>query len=684
MRFIYPEFLAALAFISIPILIHLLHFKRYKTVYFSQVSFLKAVKEEAKKKNNLKQLLILMSRILTIITLVLVFSQPYLPVNKQIQPMGRQLVGLYIDNSFSMQTESANGILLEQAKNKALHIADSYEPGTSFLLLTNQNSPSQQQLIGKTQLLNRLSSIKESPGSNKLSEAYQRLQNNLNKQTIKAEKIIYLVSDFQDYTTDLSELKEDPALNTFLIPVTTEISNNLFIDSCWFETPGHKKNREEKLFVRIRNSSNQSYQNIPVRLKINDTIKSINNLTIEPNTGKELELVYKNNQSGTHRGIVELDDYPIVYDNRYYFSYDVRDKNHALAIFQDEDESTRKLEALFEADENIQFDKVELSKIQVSQFQNYQCIYLLNLNDLSSGLINALNQFIQNGGTLAIFPGSNIKQTAYNQLYAALKANLISGIDTSSLKMKKVNYNHPVLQDVFLREKQNLNLPYVKHHYRYSKKTETTETSIIKFNNKQSAVSAYSSGQGRLYNFSFPLSDQVTDFSQHAIFVPLVYNIALNSFAPQEIQYEISNNMVLILPLNESISSGQDIRIRLIDSKETIRLSLLNQYTDQLRIDLQNTIHKAGFYVLHINGEMERTLAFNYNRQESLSPKLNTNQLEKSIQNERLSFEVIDSTKNDFEERILKANEGIELWHFFLMLGLIFIAAEVAIIRFWK
>ena len=43
MKFLYPEFLWALTVLAIPILIHLFNFKRYKTLYFSSLNFIKHV-----------------------------------------------------------------------------------------------------------------------------------------------------------------------------------------------------------------------------------------------------------------------------------------------------------------------------------------------------------------------------------------------------------------------------------------------------------------------------------------------------------------------------------------------------------------------------------------------------------------------------------------------------------------
>ncbi|TDN99083.1 BatA domain-containing protein [Sunxiuqinia elliptica] len=685
MKFIYPEFLVALLLIGIPILIHFLHFKRYKTVYFSQVNFLKTVKEESRKKNNLKQLLILLCRILTVAALVFVFSQPYFPTNKEAKNLAKKLVAIYVDNSFSMKQEGDQGILLEQAKSRAMEIAQSYGPATRFLLIDNQQQPESRQILSQSQLISKLGSIHESPVQLALSKIHQSLYNRLQQEGAKAEKNIYLISDFQSYATDLNAFIKDTSIYTYLIPLTGQSTNNLLIDSCWFETPGHKKNREEILSVRIQNQSNQSYQNVPVRLKINDTIKAINNLSIEPEATEEIQLTYKNNQAGIHRGIVELDDYPIVYDNHYYFSYTVQSKNRVLAISQPNDLTNSKLEALFKADENIDFETIAVNKIQVSQFKNYQCIYLLNLENLSSGLIGSLKQFVEQGGSLAVFPGINSQLSSYNQLFAGLNAGRLVAADSTQLRMETVNYNHSLFDKVFLHEKQDLELPQVSYSFRTNTNSRSLETSLVEFNNRQSAVSEFHAGLGRLYQFNFPLDDEKTNFTQQAIFVPLIYNIALNSFAPQDIQYEIKNDLVLNLSFNEAQRPTNTQTLLLDNGKQQFRIPVINRLNNQLRIDPGQAIQQAGFYDLYSNEHQLRTLAFNFSREESRSSTQDAQQLNQvlsSLNNPTIT--IIEGSDSDFVQQLLIANEGTQLWKMFLFLALFFLAMEVLISRFWE
>ena len=110
MVFAQPLFLIALTALAIPVIIHLFNFRKYKKVYFTNVKFIAEIKQETKKRSQLKHLLILLARLLAIACLVMVFAQPYLPSSiQQKKNKGSQAVSIYIDNSFSMEGLSAGG-----------------------------------------------------------------------------------------------------------------------------------------------------------------------------------------------------------------------------------------------------------------------------------------------------------------------------------------------------------------------------------------------------------------------------------------------------------------------------------------------------------------------------------------------------------------------------------------------
>ncbi len=306
-QFLYPEFLFALFAVAIPIIIHLFNFRRYKTVYFSNVRFLKNIKEETQSKSKLKHILVLISRILAITALVLAFAQPYIPENKDNKVVNNQIVSIYIDNSFSMEADSKFGNLLEVAKNKAINISDTYKADAKFLLITNELNPKHQYLVNKEQLKEFIQEVTPTPIVRKLSEIYSRQKDFISESgNVSVNGTIFLLSDFQQSTSDLQELKNDSLIDVHLMPLTTKETNNLYIDSCWYEKPSRQLNMQEDLYVKIVNNSSEAFVDIPIKLFLNDTLKSLNTFSIDSSSFKTIKLSYTNTYTGIVNGKIEI------------------------------------------------------------------------------------------------------------------------------------------------------------------------------------------------------------------------------------------------------------------------------------------------------------------------------------------------------------------------------------------
>ena len=113
MQFLYPTFLFALFALAIPIIIHLFYFRRFRKVYFTNVRFLKEVKEETSARQRLRNLLVLLMRLLAVTALVFAFAQPFIPQDTEVKK-GAKSVSVFIDNSFSMSALSEDVPLVEK------------------------------------------------------------------------------------------------------------------------------------------------------------------------------------------------------------------------------------------------------------------------------------------------------------------------------------------------------------------------------------------------------------------------------------------------------------------------------------------------------------------------------------------------------------------------------------------
>jgi Na+/H+ antiporter NhaD/arsenite permease-like protein len=95
MNFVNPSFLWALLVLAIPVIIHLFHFRRYKTIYFSNVNFLKEVQQERNNIRQVKRWLLLLSRLLLLFFLVMAFAQPLLK-GKTSGQIGKKMQSVFI------------------------------------------------------------------------------------------------------------------------------------------------------------------------------------------------------------------------------------------------------------------------------------------------------------------------------------------------------------------------------------------------------------------------------------------------------------------------------------------------------------------------------------------------------------------------------------------------------------
>ena len=100
MQFLFPSVLWVLLALAIPIIIHLFHFRRFKKVYFTNVKFLKEIKEEKSTRNKLRNLLVLLSRLAAMACLIFAFAQPFL-AKEDSAKTGKNYVSIFLDNSNS-------------------------------------------------------------------------------------------------------------------------------------------------------------------------------------------------------------------------------------------------------------------------------------------------------------------------------------------------------------------------------------------------------------------------------------------------------------------------------------------------------------------------------------------------------------------------------------------------------
>ncbi len=683
MSFLYPTFLFALFAVLIPVIIHLFNFRTYKTVYFSNVQFLKDIKKETKSKSKLKNLLLLLLRILTISALIFAFAGPYIPEDEQNHASSQNLVGIYVDNSFSTQSESKYGKIIETEKKKALETAEAYPEDTKFLFLNNDFDLKHRRPISKEQLKEYVLNTKLSPVVRKASTIISKMQSNFrNFGKNKSNYTIYYFSDFQKTSSDLPEIKIDSNAHLVFIPVLTENEANLFIDSLWFENPNRPLNQADKLYFSITNTSDKSYTQMPVKLFINDSIKASGSFDIEPHSQTSEFIQFTNSETGIIDGRLEISDFPVSFDNVFYFSFTLT-KTHKILILKENGFDESFVSTVFTGLKNVEIKTSSPAKINSLNLNDYNAVISVGLHEISAPLKAAFTDFTEAGGSLVIFPKINCNTNTYNDFFNAANLNYITGFDTAKTDIGRINYKSEVMQNVFKKEEKNIDLPYIAKRIIFSNLTNVDEEVILYSEKNDKLLFAADVNKGKVFVFAQNADASSGNLVYHPLWVSLLYNMVFYNAAGKDIYYTAGSDFSIKL---NAENAGRENVFRIIDKqkKKEIIPQAINTEGNRYKLLINDLIQMPGQYKIVSGKNTVKGIALNYDRRESYLEKYSEEALNSFISESALRISLLKPQKALFKENVMSRRRGTPLKNIFLAAALLFIALEIALIKFLK
>ncbi|MBL7930713.1 MAG: BatA and WFA domain-containing protein [Bacteroidia bacterium] len=682
MIFAYPLFLWALVAISVPVAIHLFNFRRYKKVYFTNVKFLRELQQESKSRSRLKEILVLISRCLAIACLVLAFSQPFIPGDKQSKQASTNAVSIYIDNSFSMQNVNRQGPLLELAKTRAKEIVNAYANSDRFQIITNDFEGKHQRFNTKEDVITLIDEIKASAAVRNLSDVLKRQSEFLAGSTSDGKKI-YVVSDAQKATFDLQNVTEDTLVGATLIPLTANRVNNVYVDSCWFESPLQQKGFIQKLNARIVNSGSNPLEVGSAKLIINKQQVAISSFSLGPESKKNIRFTFECKNEGFNFGSIKIEDYPITFDDELSFAFNSRINISVVLVNGKHVPQNNSFSSLFANDSLFMLRSISEQLIDYSAFRKADVLILNQLNEISTGLLSELVKFTAKGGALVIVPSPQVNKSLYNPALNTLQLPEIAENDTSGTKIEKLNLASGFYEGVFEKIDERLNLPVVEQHYKFKSGIKKDVEVLLSMQNSDIFLVASKFNSATVYLFSNPLSEPFTNFNKHALFVPTFFKLCFNSLLSPPLFYETSTNVIINVK-NESSYIDNPPHIKnnegSIDIIPELRLT-----NNNLTLFTRQQISKPGFYTITTQQNSLQPLAFNYSRKES-DLKCYTNEELEGIVTERnfKGLKILTGTESGFSKQIALGIEGKKLWKLFLLLTLLFLLVETALLRLLK
>ncbi|MEZ4989678.1 MAG: BatA domain-containing protein [Saprospiraceae bacterium] len=675
MQFLFPTFLWALALLAIPVIIHLFYFRRFRKVYFTNVRFLREVKEDTSARSKLRNLLVLLARVLALAFLILAFVQPFIPQDSEVKA-GRKAVSIFVDNSFSMSALSEDVPLLDKAKQRAREIVQAYGVEDRFQILTNDFEGRHQRLVSQEDAIALIDELTISPNVKELSKVMIRQKQALETGDIE-NRVSYIISDFQKNITDLGSA-QDSSVSVNLLPLQAVQERNISIDSAWFAAPVQMLNQNNPLIVQVRNLSKEVAENIRLSIRYDGQTKPVGTLEIPAESVVTDTVNVPILRPGRFDAELAITDYPVQFDDHYYFAFDVDEKINVLVV--NGGLPNRYLEAAFQGISYFQLTTQLSQNLDYSRFPDYQMILLNELDAISTGLASELQQYVENGGNLLVFPSRNAQLSTYQSFLSGFPANELTPWQAQAREVGSLNTEEFIFSDVFENRDANLLLPSSQGNFGLTNYSSRREEPLMQYRDGNRYLVKYRIGQGHLYLSTVPLNEDVNNLVRNGeIFIPMLYKMAISSGYQKPIAYTIGRDQLIVA--NHQPSSGEIVYKLKGEDEEFIPEQRI--VGSKVYLSVGEQVRDAGYYELFLNpDEILDQYAFNYDRKESDLAYYNIADLEGMI---GPGISIIEMPEEvPFETLIEERSQGIVLWRWCLVLTLLFLAVEIILLRFWK
>ncbi|QNF34603.1 BatA domain-containing protein [Adhaeribacter swui] len=672
MSFLFPSFLYALSAIAIPIIIHLVELRRAKRVVFTNLSFIKEVKNVTASHRQLKRWLILLARILFIIFLVLLFSQPYRSTGSQ-QALSTNRAKIFVDNSFSMQNQASTSenSLLQVALDQANRLTQLFNVNASYQLGTQAKLSYVD--FSKSDFQKQISSINESANNRSLASVFAWFNQEEDRKPFKG----FIISDFQKSNLKSPTLVIPDTVNEYyLVPVQSANNRNVFIDTVYSEDAFIRENENNVLQVKLRNAGNEDVNDCQVKFFIGAKQVSALSIDVPANKTVPFTLNYRLSGNQTANCRLVLEDFPVTFDNTYYFNLKPSENIKILELSGQNTVGDK----LYTNENIFQYTSSAYNNINYKQIGQADFIILNSIEEIDAPLADNLRAFVQEGGNVLLIPAAKANVGSYQEFMRKLQLTSVQPMAGNQENKKSLlaypDIRNSFFQNIFSEPSRNTILPSATKAWRWNR----SASDILHFKEGGSFLSSFHLGSGQVYLFASPLTEEFSDFQSNGLFVPVMYKMAMLSSRQQQPLAYALNNRIFTVPFNQELPADQVVQLR----KDSVSFIPEQQVRkNQLVLGIPTEANEAGFYDLMLKDKVLATLAFNFDKRESDLKQFSVQELRNAVAGQKNVHVLDTSNELNLQRELTNENLGVPLWKYCLLLCLVFMFTEILLIRYF-
>ncbi len=631
---------------GIPILIHLLHKRRYKEASWAAMRFLLAATKKNSSRIRLEQMILLAVRVLIFVLLGAALARPYFSslqiAAAENEPVHRIFV---IDTSYSMGIEANNESRLARCKSEASNILRLSQQGDAWNLVqiceTSNAGLIQQAAYRKGIVQDEIDKLSLTDEPGKLARSLIAAKESLATAPDIDQKQIIILSDMQTGTWQpddanekalIRELMEElsASVDVQVIDVGTNVQSNVQITSFSADDVFVTTSQPARFQAELR-SHHDAKKAVPVEFHVNGKLAKSWTVDLPGGGATSIDWRHAFRETGEHRLELRVGEDALTIDNRRRLVYFVRDQFNVLLVNGRRSNvlmgnATDHLELALSPrlkaspwDGLLQPQVISEGELIATDLAIYDCLFLCNVGLLTQREVDLLESYTSSGGGVVFSLGERIQTENYNQLLyrdgiGLLPARLKdmrdkSQNDGNAFEFQVDDYRHPIVKPFEGNPDAGLETSRVDRYIRTEIEPRALTETVIQFANGNAALLDRSFGQGRVVLITTSLDREWGTWAVWPSFPPIMQEVVLHAATGQLGSRQLQVGTPVYRVLEREVFDFESTMIR-PDGQSN---SIPNQNESGVADVRYNRTDKAGFYELQLGAPLNRSEWFAVN-----------------------------------------------------------------------
>lgn len=645
--FVTPGFFAAGALLaSIPIIIHILNRRRFKTVQWAAMEFLLNAMKKNRRRLRFEQWLLLASRCLVLGILGLALARPTGCEDSTIAAVAGQRAGMHvfvIDNSYSMAFEADRTDAkthLDQAKKLAKQRIDQLSAGGEAVAIITASRPAMAVIARPSYDLEgakaSIDRIQQSQGGTDLFGALQKALEIGRSEMNQPARNLYLLTDSTRSAWETDRADALASLGKELATVYQVSHFNLSKPGQWNHavlsvTPGSSLIRTEfynSFDAIIRGYGSESEALMQWRL--DDSIlpgaKQVRpTLTSRPETQPQVKI----GKGGLHVVSSVLNsDNRLKLDDARWRVVDVASEMKvlivegergagpfggsgaflALALAPPSEDGTHIVNAQVRTHSYIIPEVVSDLELGNRVLGEYRAVILTSVSNIAPQQADQLKVFVEQGGTLLYFVGDPVNPDSYNTvllprglLPGPLARRMSATGDQAPFRFDFKPYGslHPLLKFFKDQERTGLDQAQILGYWKVELPADTKVQTVLSYlpdgqGHQDPAITVHDLGQGRVVFYSTSANTEWNSLTPKPSYVVLMHELLSGSINSNDRWLNIEVGQVVEIPSTIQLTAAPNL-------KDPLRADVMIdqvQTADGRSVYRSGPVPRAGIYTL--------------------------------------------------------------------------------------